>query len=112
MQLRNMLRCNVFSRKPIALAMRWKKVDSGRRQRRYLAARATGGRRRSWFRSATRAGSRTGRSRTRAVCDGLRDALEAFGAPSQILTDIASRELVDFGSGVVHALRSTSHVER
>lgn len=27
------------------------------------------------------------RERTRAVCDGLRGALEAFGAPSQILTD-------------------------
>ena len=26
--------------------------------------------------------------------------------------EIASREVVDFGSGVVHALRSTSHVER
>src|SRR5215207_7928644 len=27
------------------------------------------------------------RERTRAVCDGLRGAVEAFGAPSQILTD-------------------------
>ncbi len=26
--------------------------------------------------------------------------------------EIASRDVVDFGSGVVHALRSASHVER
>ncbi|TGD88409.1 hypothetical protein BayCH28_11800 [Mycolicibacterium sp. CH28] len=31
---------------------------------------------------------------------------------SQQVHEIASREVVDFGSGVVHALRSTSHVER
>jgi hypothetical protein len=28
--------------------------------------------------------------RTRAVCDGLRAALDAYGAPQQILTDIQS----------------------
>jgi hypothetical protein len=30
------------------------------------------------------------RERTRAVCDGLRAALAAYGAPEQILTDIQS----------------------
>jgi uncharacterized protein (TIGR03083 family) len=40
------------------------------------------------------------------------DIDRAWGKGQEIRGRIASRGVVDFGSGVVHAMRSTSHVER